>query len=157
MDVTLFGLKASKGMRMNVLQRGVLLRGEETGACFGDMRQLAVAKDLGIRVVLLQRLQQGPQGVLLGLGTGVGWMAVGEQATLVADTDRVGVEVAGMGTDEVLVPGLVGLPVSRDVVVIASEAEACLMAGDERGDRKGTVFTGRGTVNDNKVYSSHAC
>ena len=142
---------------MKVLQHGILLRGKETGTCFGDVRQLAVAKDLGIGIVLLQRLQQCPQGVLLGLGASVGRMAVGEQTTLVADTDRVGVEMAGMGTDEVLVPGLVGLPVAGDVVVVASEAEAGLVTGNERGDRKGTIFAGRGTMNDNKVYFSHAC
>ena len=142
-------------MRMKVLQLSVLLRGEETGTCFGDVRQLAVAEDLGIRVVLLQRLQQGPQGVFLGFSAGVGWMAVGEQTALVADTNRVGVEVAGMGTDEVLVPGLVGLSVSRDVVVIAGEAEAGLVAGNERGDRERTVFAGRGTMNNNKVYFTH--
>ena len=116
-----------------------------------------VTKDFGIRVVLLQGLQQGPQSVLLGLGAGVGRMAVGEQTTLVADTDRVGVVVAGMGTDKVLVPGLVGLPVAGDVVVVASEAEAGLVTGNERGDREGPVFARRGTVNDNKVYFSHAC
>lgn len=138
-----------------LLQRGVLLRGKETGTCFGDVRQLAVAENLGIGVVVFQRLQQGPQGVLLGLGAGVGWMAVGEQTTLIADTDRVGVVVAGMGTDEVLVSGLVGLPVARDVVVIAGEAEAGLMTGNERSDWEGTVFAGRRTVNNNHINPSH--
>ena len=161
------------------LQRGVLLRGQEVGTGLGDVRQLtlstavatrqraselallsllrqfAVAENLGVGVVRLQGLQQGPQGVLLGFGARVGRMAVGEQAALVADTDAVGVEVAGMGTDEVLVPGLVGLPVSGDVVVIAGEAEAGLVAGNERGDRVRTVFAGGTAVNDNKVYSSH--
>ena len=69
-----------------LLQRGVLLRGKETGTCFGDVGQLAVAKDFGIGVVLLQRLQQGPQGMFLGFSAGVGRMAVGEQTALVADT-----------------------------------------------------------------------
>ena len=156
MDVTLFGLKAIE-MRMKVLQRGVLFRGKEVGTGLGDMGQLAVAKDLGIGIVLLQRLQQCPQGVLLGLGASVGRMTVGEQTALVADTDRVGVEMAGVSTDEVLVPGLVGLSVSRDVIVVSREAEAGLMTGNERGDREGPVFARRGTVNDNKVYFSHAC
>ena len=154
MDVTLFGLKASE-MRMKVLQRGVLLRGEEVGTGLGDMGQFAVAENLGIRVVHLQGLQQGPQGVLLGFGAGVSRMAVGEQTALVADTDRVGVEMAGMGTDEVLVPGLVGLSVAGDVIVVSREAEAGLMTGNERGDREWAVFARRGTVNDYKVYSSH--
>lgn len=155
MDVTLFRLKAIE-MRMKVLQRGVLFRGKEVGTGLGDMGQLAVAKDLGIGVVLLQRLQQCPQGVLLGLGASVGRMTVGEQAALVADTDRVGVEVAGVSTDEVLVPGLVGLSVSRDVIVVSREAEAGLMTGNERGDRKRAVFARRRTVNDNHIYPSHA-
>ena len=142
---------------MKVLQRGVLFRGKEVGTGLGDMGQLAVAKDLGIGVVLLQGLQQGPHSVLLCFGAGVGRMAVGEQTALVADTDRVGVEVAGVGSDEVLVPGLVSLPVSRDVIVVSREPEAGLMTGNERGDREGPIFAGRGTMNDNKVYFSHAC
>ena len=154
MDVTLFGLKASE-MRMKVLQRGVLFRGEEVGTGLGDMGQLAVTKDFSIGVVHLQGLQQGPHGVLLGFGAGVSRMAVGEQTTLIADTDRVGVEVAGVSTDEVLVPGLVGLSVAGDVVVVAGEAKAGLMAGNERGDRERPVYARRGTVNDYKVYSSH--
>ena len=155
MDVTLFGLKAIE-MRMKVLQRGVLFRGKEVGTGLGNVRQLAVAENLSVGVVLLQRLQQCPQGVLLGLGAGVGRMAVGEQTALVADADRVGVVVAGMGTGEVLVPGLVGLAVAGDVVMIAGEAKAGLVAGNERGDRERTVFARRGTVNDNHIYPSHA-
>jgi len=143
-------------LNSTLLQISVLFRGEEVGTGLGDVRQLAVAEDLGIGVVLLQGLQQGPQGVLLGLGAGVGRMAVGEQAALIADADRVGVVVAGMGTGEVLVPGLVGLPVSRDVVVVSRESEAGLMAGNERGNGERPVFAGCGAVNDNHIYPSHA-
>lgn len=156
MDVTLFRLKASE-VRMKVLQHCVFGLCIETRAAFTNTRKVMVTKDFGIRVVLLQGLQQGPQGVLLGLGASVGRMTVGEQTALVADTDRVGVEMAGMGTDEILVPGLVGLPVSRDVIVVSREPEAGLMTGNERGDRKRAVFARRRTVNDNKVYFSHAC
>jgi len=52
MDVTLFGLKASE-MRMKVLQRGVLLRGEEVGTGLGDMGQLAVTENLSHVIFVL--------------------------------------------------------------------------------------------------------
>ena len=87
LDVTLFWLTAVKGMGMKVLQLGVLLRGEEVGTGLGDVGQLAVAENLGVGVIRLQGLQQGLHGVLLGLGAGVGRMAVGEQTALVADAD----------------------------------------------------------------------
>ena len=86
-DVTLFWLKAVKGMGMKVLQLRVLFRGEEVGTGLGDVGQLAVAENLGVGVIRLQRPQQRPHGVLLGLGAGVGRMAVGEQTALVADAD----------------------------------------------------------------------
>ena len=87
LDVTLFWLTAVKGMGMKVLQLGVLLRREEVGTGLGDVGQLTVAENLGVGVVRLQGPQQGPHGVLLGLGAGVGRMAVGEQTALVADAD----------------------------------------------------------------------
>lgn len=52
MDVTLFGLKAIE-MRMKVLQRGVLFRGEEVGTGLGDMGQLAVTENLSHVIFVL--------------------------------------------------------------------------------------------------------
>jgi hypothetical protein len=53
-----------------------------------------------------------------------------------------------MGSHQVLMAGLVGLTVTGDVVVVAGVAEALAVAGDERGDREGTV-TPRGAAVDN--------
>ena len=112
-----------KWARGQGLQVSVLLARQEIGTGLGDAGQLAVTEDLGIGVVDLQRLQQVPHGGFLLLGAGVGSMAVGQQATLVADADGVLVVVPCMGSRQVLVPRLVHLAVAGDVIVVAGEPE----------------------------------
>ncbi len=51
-------------------------------------------------------------------------------------------------TGEVLVAGLIYLAFALNVVVVAGEAEAAVVAGDERGDGEGFVLAGRRTVNN---------
>ena len=84
----------------------------------------------------------------LRCGAGVLGTALGVETALVADADAVLVVVAGMGAGEVLVAGLVQLTVALNVVVVAGEAEATVVAGDERGDRERPVLAGRRTVNN---------
>ena len=140
------------GVILNVL---VLLLGIEAGAVLVNARQVAVAQDDGFGVVDEQRLQQGVQGGLLLWGAGVLGTALGVQSTLVADADAVLVVVAGVGTDEVLVAGLVDLAVAGDVVMVAGESEPAVVAGDERRHRKGLVLPRRTAVDDYQINLSH--
>ena len=103
-----------------------------------DIGEVAVAQDDGLGVVLAQRAQQGVQGGFLLGGAGVLGTAVLVQSALVADADAVLVVVLGMGAGEVLVARLEQLAVTLDVVVVAGEAEAGVVAGDER--RHGKVL-----------------
>ena len=119
------------------------------------MGQLAVAENLGVGVVLLERLQQMPEGGLLLRRAGVGRVTVGKQTALVADADGMGVVVAGVGTGEVLMTGLVKLAVAGDVVVVAGETETGRVAGNQRLHRERTVLARRTAMNDNQINLSH--
>ena len=99
-----------------------------------------MAEDLGLWIVLLQRLQQVPESGLLCLGPRVGRMSLPVQSPLIAHADGVLVIVAGMRARQVLVACLKELPVPCDVVMVACEPEAGIVTGDERRDRKGPVF-----------------
>jgi len=95
------------------------------------MGELTVTEDAGIGVVDLERLKQVPEGGLLLGSAGVGRMACGGEASLIADADGVLVVMAGMGASQVLMTGLIDLTIASDVVVITGEPEAGIMAGYE--------------------------
>ena len=130
------------------LQGRILSLGIETGTTFTYVRQVAVAENVGLGVLPAQVFQQALQGDFLLGCAGVGRFAVGCQSALVADADGVLVVVAGVGAGEVLVARLVQLAVALYVVVVAGEAEAAVVAGDERGDGERPVLAGRRTVNN---------
>ena len=88
-------------------------------------------------------------------GAGVSRTAEAVKASLVAHADGVLVVVTGMGPHEVLMTGLIDLAITRDIIMVAGEAEACLVAGDERCDRERPVLLGRRAVNNYKIYFSH--
>ena len=133
------------GVILNVL---VLLLGIEAGAAFTYVREVAVTEDDGLGVVDAERLEQGVQSGFLRCGAGVLGTALGVETSFVADADGVLVVVAGMGAGEVLVAGLVQLAVALNVVVVAGEAEAAVVAGDERGHGERPVLAGRRAVNN---------
>jgi hypothetical protein len=54
-----------------VLEIVAVLAAGEGGAVFVDAFQLAVTYDLGIRIIELQRAEQGDEGCTLGWGTSV--------------------------------------------------------------------------------------
>ena len=137
------------------LQVGILGLGIEAGTFLADVGEVAVAEDLGIGIVDFQGPEQGIEGGLLFEGTGVLGTSLGVESSLVADADAVLVVVAGMGTGEVLMTGLVELSVPGDVIVVAGEAETGLVAGDELGDREGPVAARGATVNDDEVNATH--
>ena len=133
------------GVILNIL---VLLLGIEAGAVLVDVGEVTVAEDDGFGVVDAERLEQGVQSGFLRCGAGVLGTALGVETALVADADAVLVVVAGVGAGEVLVAGLVQLTVALYVVVVAGEAEAAVVAGDERGNGERPVLAGRRTVNN---------
>ena len=115
------------------------------------MGQFAVSYDLGIRVIHLQRLEQVPERRLLGLGAGVSRFPLLIQPTLIAYADGVLVVVAGMGPDQVLMPGLIQLPVTRDIIVVPCEPEPGIVAGNEVLDGEPTVAAYRAAVDDDEI------
>ena len=90
-----------------------------------------MAENPGIRVVHLQRLQQGVQGCLLFPGPRVGVIAVLIKSALIAEANRVLVVVAGVRPWQILVPRLVHLSVAGNIVVVAGEPEAGVVAGNQ--------------------------
>ncbi len=98
---------------------GILGGGIEAGAVFLDPWQVAMTQDAGVGVVVLQSAEQFHHRTFLGGRTGVIMLAVGINATLVANAYRVGVVAAGMGARHVLGATLVQLSVFRHVVVVA--------------------------------------
>ena len=96
-----------------------------------DAGQVTVTEDEGIGVVGLQRAEEGMEGSLLLRGAGVVRTALGGQAALIADADAVLVIVAGMCARQILVPRLVHLSVAGDIIMVAGEAEAGVVAGNE--------------------------
>ncbi len=128
----------------------------ERGTGLVDALQFAVADDLGIGIVLLQRAEQREEGLLLGRGAGVGSAATFVEASLVADADGVGIVVAGVGADHLLGTAEVQLSVAGDVVVIAAALPAAgLVHLVEHPQRQVLVWAARRAMDDNQIYSSH--
>ena len=114
-----------------------------------------MAENLGIGVSGLERLQHFQKcGFLFGRA-GVCLATVGQQPSLVADANRMLVVVPGMRTDDVLVQGLIHLPVPGDVVVISAPSETLVMVGDEPSHGVWPVLPRRRAVNNNEINSSH--
>ena len=113
-----------------------------------DIGEVTVTEDDGLGVVDAERLEQGVQSGFLRCSARVLGTALGVETALVADADAVLVVVEGVGAGEVLVARLVQLAVALYVVVVAGEAKAAVVAGDERGDGERPVLAGRRTVNN---------
>ena len=78
-----------------------------------------MTKDLGVGVIGLQSSKQGDESMLLGRGAGVADLAVGIEASLLANANRVGVVATGMGSNHLLGATLVKFAILGDVVVVA--------------------------------------
>ena len=120
-----------------------------------DAREVTVTEDDGFGVIDAKRLEQGVQSGFLRCSAGVLGTALGVETALVADADAVLVVVEGMGAGEVLVTGLIYLAVAGDVVVVAGEAEAAVVVGDEPRDGVRLVLAGRRAVNNDEFYFAH--
>ena len=121
-----------------------------------DAFEFTVAHDLGIGIVDLQGAEQSDKGCTLGRSPGVGFMAFLVEASLVADTDRVGVVMTGMHADFILITGLEYLAILLNVIVIADAfaVETGVVTGFEHFNCETLVAPGRRTMNDDKGYFS---
>ena len=82
--------------------------------------EFAVADDLSIRVICLQRAEQREEREFLGRCPGVGSTALFVETTFVADADGVGIIMAGVCTDHLLGATEMELAIAGDVVVVAA-------------------------------------
>ena len=130
----------------------------ETGAGFVDAFELAVAEDLSIRVVELQRSEQSDKGSTLGRRTSIGSTTFLVEASLVTNTNRVGIVMPGMSSDHLLRTAQMELTVTSDVVVVAAAVPAFgSMHLVEQLERQVLVRPACRAVNYNQIYSSHSC
>ena len=117
-----------------------------------DAFEFTVAHDLGIGVVDLQGAEQGDEGGSLGRRPGVGGAAFLIEATFVADADAVGIVMAGMHADLVLITGLEDLTILFDVIVVADafSVESGIVTLPEHIDGKTLVSAGGRTMDDDQ-------
>ena len=84
-----------------------------------DTFEFAMADDPSLRVAAVQVFEQAKHGCLLSVGTRIGGLTADIETALVADADRVGVVVAGVGSDYRLRTAWLNLSVTTDNVVVA--------------------------------------
>lgn len=121
-----------------------------------DAFELAVAEDLGIGIIELQGSEQGDKSGTLGRSTGVSGSAFLVEASLVTDTNRVGIVVAGMSSDHLFRTALMELTIASDVVVVATAVPAFGSVHlVEKLERYMLVRAACCTMNYYKINSSH--
>ena len=84
----------------------------------------------------------------MSFGPRVGRTTVGSEASLIADTDGVLVVMPGMCPRQILMPRLIHMTVARDIIMVASEAEAGVVTGYEVLDREPAVAARRTAMNN---------
>ena len=128
----------------------------EARTVLSDIRQVAVAQDLGIGIIHAQAMQQFLHRHFLCQGTGVGGMAVRVESALIADTYGVGVVVAGMSPSDALRPAGIEGAVLGDVIVIADGVEAAgLMTGFQLFNSEVLVDSRGAAMHHNQIDVSH--
>ena len=78
-----------------------------------------MTKNLGIGVIGLQSTKQSDEGLLLGRGAGVVGFAIGIEASLIANANRMGVIATGMGSNHIFGAALVEMAILGYVVMVA--------------------------------------
>ena len=104
--------------------------------------------DPGIRILGRQFLEQGEHRSLLGLSPGVGRTPLLIQPTLVADTERATVVVAGMSPTDILWENGDDGAVATDIIMIGGLAEAGHASRNQVFDAERPVAAGCAAVND---------
>ena len=118
-------------------------------------RQIAVAQDGGIRIILSQRIQQLLQRNLLRLSARIRRMTILVQATLVADANAMQVVVTGMRTHLVLMTARIQGAVFGDVIVVTNLSETTsLVARLQILNAEVLVHTGSAAMHYNQINRS---
>ena len=107
--------------------------------------------DPGIRILGRQFPEQGEHRSLLGLSPGVGRTPLLIQPTLVADTERATVVVAGMSPTDILRQDGDDGAVTTDIIMIGRLTEAGDARGDQVVDAERPV-TARGAAVNNEQF-----
>ena len=81
-----------------VIEFVILVFGIKAGAGLVDVGKVAVTEDDGMGIAFLEVLEHKQQGSFLCRSTGVGWLTLFIDATLVADADAAVVIPYDMGT-----------------------------------------------------------
>ena len=128
----------------------------EARTVLSDIRQVAMAQDLGIGIIYAQAMQQFLHRHFLCQGTGVGGIAIRVESALIADTYGVGIVVAGMSPFDALRPAGIEGAVLGDVIVIADGVEAaCLMTGFQLLHSEVLVHSRGAAMHHNQIDVSH--
>ena len=130
------------------MEIGVGLRGGETWTVLGDVGELIVAEDAGVRIIISEILQQLIEGMFLSNSTRVVSMAVLVQATFVDNAEGTVVVVTGMNALDILRQERNDIAVETDVIVVAALAILGFAAGNQIFNAEGAVAFGGGAVND---------
>lgn len=97
---------------------------------FVNVRQIAVAQYLCIRIGEAEALQKRIQSLILGWSARIGRLAVLVETSLITDADAVGIVMTGMGSDFRFRTPRIYHTILRDVIMIADTLEtAGKMAG----------------------------
>ena len=134
------------------MKRGVLLRGEIAGTAFGYARELTVTEDAGIRVVGSEGPQELVESMLLGLGAGVGRMAVLVKASLIDDAKGTPVVAFDMDALDALRQERDDTAIVADIVVVGHLAVFLLAAVDQGFHAEGTVAAVADAVHDEILH-----
>ena len=134
------------------MKRGVLLRGEIAGTAFGYAGELTVTEDAGIRIVGSEGLQEIVESELLGLGAGIGRMAVLVKASLVDDAKGAPVVAFHMDALDALRQERDDTAIVADIVVIGHLAVFLLAAVDQGFDTEGSVAAAGHAVHDKILH-----
>ena len=104
--------------------------------------EVAMAQDLGIGIVEGETVEEVFQRFLLGWSASVGRLAFLVETTLVADSDAVGVVVAGVSTHLGFWTAGIDHAILRNVIVVTDGAETTgLVAGFQGFYREVLVYT----------------
>ena len=118
-----------------------------------DVRELAVAEDAGIGVVTSEIFQQLVEGVLLGLGAGVGWMALLIKASLIDNAKGAPVVAFDMDALDGLWQEWDDVAIVPDVPMIGTLAVLLLAAVDQRFNAEGAVASVGYAVHDEILHN----
>ena len=134
------------------MECSVLLTRQIARTLLGNMRQLTVPEYPGLRILRPQGLQQLIQGVLLGLGTGVGRMAVLVETSLIDDAKGTPVVTLHMDAMDALREQGDDVAIASHVPVIGHLTPLLLSTVNQRFHAEGAVAAVSHAVHDEILH-----